>query len=209
MKKTLFMWMVLAIFIFAGCDNSINDNNSQFDQDDLSGLAVISELAEKSLDKLQSDTTDAGAVCAVAYLGWLDADYNDFSIYLKENGFIEQYPFLLNLSAENVVLHEGCEWYIVLPVDNNVSIKVNELIMDDSDDYLPDPGREMLSIKNGAAILLRGNISEIVPNLLLTVQRQDCQPVEYSPCLSMMDGSLCSDDNIYDFTPYQLLEQLR
>ena len=81
---------------------------------------------------------------------------------------------------DHAVLHEGGEIYAVIPVDDTVQLTVSDLVMDMSDDYVSDRGEDFLILQDVAPLLLRGNVSEIVPNLLI-IGEKDGQKVEYPP----------------------------
>lgn len=158
--------------------------------------------ADPVLVELQTNFSDYGALIGVAYLGYdvLPA-WEDVTAYLEANGFVELYPFLGEIDREQAVLLEGGELYLVIPADEDVTLTVSEYLMQD----VPEKGEDMLTLGGGKPLLLRGNISEIVPNLLITARTAGGEEMEYLPCLSGMDGSLVVEDRVYDFTPYDLV----
>lgn len=158
--------------------------------------AESSELAA-----LRAEIAGSGALIGVAYLGYAQLPtWADVCVYVEAGGYCNEFPFLLDVTEDHAVLHEGGEIYVVVPVDKRVSLTVSELLMDETD-YIPNRGKDLLTVTDGSPILLRGNLSEIVPNLLITAER-GTEGIEYSPCLSGMDGSLVSGEGVYDFTPY-------
>ena len=67
-------------------------------------------------------------------------------------------------------------------------------------------GDTLYSENEGLPILLRGNISDIFPNLSLMIEGQGGETVEYSPFLSLKDGMLWIESTlISDITPYEHL----
>jgi len=62
-------------------------------------------------------------------------------------------------------------------------------------------------VTDGRPLLLRGNVSEILPNLMLQAELAD-STLEYAPCLSLMDGSLTEAEGILDLSDYGFLLQL-
>lgn len=160
------------------------------------------------LTELRRSAADSGALIAVAYLGYAELPYfSDISVYLDANLYNEVYPFLGTIPEERLARQEGGELYAVVPVSADVKLTVYEYLMDETDDYIPDAGAELLTVSNGEPILLIGNVSDIVPNLFITAETSDGKLVEYAPCLSMKDGSLAEGEGVYNFTPTELLGQ--
>ena len=157
-----------------------------------------------SLKELREEIAAEGALIGVASLGYAELPgFSDVAVYVEANGFGDAWPFLLDVTEDHAVLQEGGEVYAVVPVDKGVTLTVSEFIMDDKSDA-PYRGKDLLTVNDGKPLLLRGNVSEIVPNLLITVQKGE-KTLEYTPCLSGMDGSLVVDEGVYDFTLYELL----
>lgn len=97
---------------------------------------------------------------------------------------------------------------MVQAYDTDITITVYEAIMNE-ETYELEKGAQLLCVDDGSLMLLRGNVSDIVPNLILTITTGDGQVIDYSPCMSLMDGSLCTELGIQDITPYELLEEMR
>jgi len=157
------------------------------------------------LTALQEEITKNGALFGVAYLGYADLPgWEDVCVYLEAGGFADEFPFLTGIDEDHAVLHEGGEVYVVVPAGDDVRLTVSDYVMDESNDYIPDRGEDLLETEDGKPLVLRGNVSEIVPNLLITAE-SGFEAFEYNPCLSGMDGTLVAEGGIYDFTPYELL----
>lgn len=159
------------------------------------------------LAELRREIVNNNALFGAAYLGYAELPgWHDVCVYVEANGYADKFPFLLSVMEDHAALQEGGEVYAIVPASKDVTLTVSEYIMDDSDDYIPDRGADLVTVTDGMPLLLRGNISEIVPNLRIIAQKKGSDAVlEYSPCLSGMDGSLVADVGIYDFTPYELL----
>lgn len=159
---------------------------------------------DSTLDALQKEIADSGALFGVAYLGYAELpNWMDVCVYVEANGFADAFPFLLGVMEDHAVLHEGGEVYAVVPAGKDISLTVSDFFMDD-DAYIPERGEDLLTVTDGKPLLLRGNVSEVVPNLLITAEKGS-KSVEYNPCISGMDGSLVVDEGVYDFTPYELV----
>jgi len=159
---------------------------------------------DPELAALQEELAGSGALFGVAYLGYAELPgWEDVCVYVEANGYADEFPFLLGVMEDHAVLHEGGEVYAVVPAGKDVSLTISEFLMDE-DDYIPDRGEDLLTVTDGKPLLLRGNVSEIVPNLLITAEKGS-KSVEYNPCISGMDGSLVVDECVYDFTTYDLV----
>lgn len=161
------------------------------------------DLDDSSLTALRTEIASHDALFGVAYLGYAELPHwADICVYLEAHGLTDSFPFLSALREDHAVLQEGGEIYAVVP-GKDVSLTISEFGMDEDDD-IPHRGKDLLRVTDGIPLLLRGNISEIVPNLLITAEHGS-QSLEYSPCLSGMDGSLVTEAGVYDFTPYDRL----
>jgi len=160
---------------------------------------------EPVLAELREAIADSGALFGVAYLGYAELPtFEDIAVYVEANGFCEAFPFLLDVTEDRAVLQEGGEVYVVVPAAADITITVSEFLMPE-DAYIPERGEDLLQISDGRPLLLRGNVSEIVSNLLITAEGKDGQSVTCNPCISGMDGSLVPEEGVYDFTVYEML----
>ena len=150
--------------------------------------------------KLQQD----GALCAVAYVGYNGGSFAEIQQGFENDGLIEALPILAEIPEENFISVEGSELYLVIPRDD-VGICVSEQFFDEETAELS------YSITRSGyetdALLLRGNISDIFPNLSILIEGQGGETIEYSPSLSLMDGTLLVETSlICDLTPYEALK---
>jgi len=53
---------------------------------------------------------------------------------------------------------------------------------------------------------MRGNVSEIMPNLIITMQKANGEVCKYSPALSMLDSGIQVSEGVIDITCYGCLE---
>ncbi|MBQ3104926.1 MAG: hypothetical protein IJC59_03570 [Lachnospiraceae bacterium] len=163
------------------------------------GGAEAPELAA-----LREEIAESGALLGVAYLGYAELPgWEDVCVYVEANGYADEFPFLTGVMEDHAVLHEGGEMYLVVPANEDVSLTVSDYFLGE-DAYIPEQGEDLLTVTDGKPLLLRGNVSEIVPNLLIRAEKGS-KSVIYNPCISGMDGSLLSEDGVYDFTPYELV----
>lgn len=197
-------WLAIAmagILLLSGCGNK---NETQPDKP--TKQPTVSQPAADSaqLAALRAEIKDSGALMGVAYLGYAELPYfEDVTVYLEANGFGDRYPFLYEIPEERIVRQEGCEIYAVVPASADVKLTAWEYGMDDAA-ASPEPGEELLQSSDGQPILLMGNISDIVPNLLVRAEEKGGLTADYAPCLSLEDGFLNSGEGVYDFTPIEL-----
>ena len=93
--------------------------------------------------------------------------------------------------------------YAIVPADNQVTITVCKCEF--GEEYLPYDGEEL--IEANEPILVRGNISDTIPNLYV-IAKKGSEKVCYTPVQSGMDGRLeNSETKVYDFTPYDKMTE--
>ena len=82
------------------------------------------------LEAFREEMADTPYVFAVAYMGDTYADEKDYSALLQElsPSVCRQYPFLLDITEENIV-DLGCgEVYCVIPIDPNTYVSINRAV---------------------------------------------------------------------------------
>lgn len=180
MKRVLTLLLAASILVLAGCG---------------SGPA-----AEKTdpLALLRQEIADSGSQCGVAYLGAMPDD-GDVTAWLAENGWTQTFPFLKDLKERQVVTQPGNEVYCIVPAaeDARVTVQAFDPLYDVQD------GEVLYEAADGAPVCLRGNVSDIMSNLSVTVETADGRVV-YQPSLSLMDGTvniIAAEGSVYDFTP--------
>lgn len=145
---------------------------------------------------------------AVAYLGYFDQEFEDLGAYLEEKGFLEEYPFIADIPYANYIMLEGDELYCIVPADEDANIRVYEWVIDESNDYEGAPGRLVYENHCGVPFLLKGNMSDTMPNMMIEITDSTRGTLEYVPFVSMMDGTLekpLTVPTIMDITPYEAM----
>ena len=164
------------------------------------GGAPVKKSAEQdTLALLRQEIADSGSQCGVAYLGYMQ-DGDDVPAWLVDNGWTQTFPFLSDLTETQVVTQEGGEVYCIVPAEKNAHVTVEAYDAFNETDPLGDV---LYDSTDGAPICLRGNVSEIMGNLRVTVDTAAGQAV-YFPSLSLRDGSvstLTEKGSVYNFTP--------
>ena len=154
---------------------------------------------QDALTLLRQEIADSGSLCGVAYLGNMPQDA-DMQTWLADNGWTQTFPFLTGLTAEQVVTQDGGEVYCIVPADENAHVTVQAY---DALDEASPFGDTLYDSQDGAPICLRGNVSDIMSNLAVTVTSETGVTV-YRPALSLRDGTLntiADKGSVYDFTP--------
>ena len=196
MKKCILLLLAfLLIFGMAGCKEAPENNG-----EDIKGQ-TLPEEGEDALIKLQAEISADGKLMGVAYLGFIDYEAEFDLDEFKKEEHVKALEFIENINEYSD--NEGYRIYAIVPSDNEVTITVSRCEFDE--EYMPYAGEEL--IKANGPVLVRGNISDTIPNLYVTAQKGDLV-VEYTPVQSGMDGRLDNgEDKVYDFTPYDKMAE--
>ena len=173
-----------------------NDENKENEENKEQNDPVEIKVDSPELSELRKEILDKDAVLGVAYLGYNAGTFSDVKTYLEEISLYEAYPFVKDMELDSYCVTGGDEHYLVVPADKDASLKVY-VGVPNYETYTVDKGELVCETTDGAPIIIRGNESEIVPNIVVV-----CNDIEYSPYLSGEDGRLVENDVIYDFSPY-------
>ena len=155
----------------------------------------------KDLTELKDRIKADGKLIGVAYLGWIEGDAETAKTELAKLDYIEDISFIKDI--EKYAENEGYRMYAIVPADNQVTITVCKCEF--GEEYLPYDGEEL--IEANEPILVRGNISDTIPNLYV-IAKKGSEKVCYTPVQSGMDGRLeNSETKVYDFTPYDKMTE--
>ncbi len=160
---------------------------------------------ESDLERVRRQITENGDICAVGYLGYFDGTYEELGDYFYYLGILQEYDFLIDVDKEHFIDQEGYELYLVVQKAEESSLIINDYALNEIEPVEAGPGAELGRFFDGQPVLLRGNISEVIPNLYFEAENPDGTFIAYNPSLSLRDGSLASLDGIYDLTPYEPL----
>lgn len=191
MKKILIL-LIATVLLFSSC--SKRPDRAEFDNEKVKELKQV--------------ITAEDLLCGVAYLGYMDGTFEDVIGYLQEQKYYSELSFLKDISLDRFASNDGGELYCVIPASSDVSITVRDVKLDSEDSSLM-AGAKLISISDGSPILIKGNMSEIVPNLLIE-SVSDEETVIFSPFLSLENGKMANADNrFFDFSPYDLMEHFK
>ena len=163
----------------------------------------IADTEDPSLTRLREEIDATGNLMGAAFLGTLSEGGQEAYDELVSD-WLDAWPFLADLDWEDAAVASGMEVYCVVPRDPGSVVTVTEWIIDESNGYQGEAGQTLCETNTGAPVLMMGNISDIMPNLRVTVTAPNGQSLSYSPCLSLCDGTLDRgpDEGVYDFSIY-------
>ena len=151
------------------------------------------EAPASDLPELRRRAQADGALCAAASLNY--APTYDEAVVQK------LYPFLADIPPENCVVAEGDELYLIVPCEG-VTARVYTYNFDWEGDGSYTRG-DLLAQFDSEPFTLRCNFSDIVTNTLIVFTAEDGRTLEYSPSISLKDGTLVVPrSGVYDFSRY-------
>lgn len=206
MKKIAGILLLSLVFLLSACGETPSESENQ-PADEVETEAAETETDEAppeedpSLTRLREQTETTGNLMAVAFLGTLSEGGQEAYDELIEP-LLESSPFLADLEWKKAAAASGMEVYCVVPRDPDSHVTVTEWVIDENGEG--KAGEKLYDSDTGEPVLLMGNVSDIMPNLMVTVTAADGETLSYSPCLSLKDGLLerGGTEGVYDFTVY-------
>lgn len=171
-------------------------------------LTSCSTLKEENpyLKNIRDQVQGAGKLFGVAYLGNVEGDFEAIGEYFSGQEYRKVYPFIQDVRESHFVEIEGNELYCVVPADGDVTITVSQVELNEKISQL-QPTKELATYTDGQPVLIRGNISETIPNLMFLAKKGDVV-TSYVPHLSLKNGVLENQEQLmYDFSPYELMDR--
>ena len=158
------------------------------------------ETEDDTLKSLRKTIADSGCQMGVAFLGTMDEGDTNVLQWLQDSGSVERFPFLAGITANEVVTQPGNEMYCIVPADDGTTVTVRTY---DPLSSVTPVGQVLYEKTEGTPVCLRGNASDIMPNLEVTVSGENGEAV-YQPFISLKDGTVSTETtegSVYDFTP--------
>ncbi len=155
------------------------------------------------------------APVGVRYLGFVSYDSNDFEVsqsyyqeLLEKTNTNNEFSLQGDVGAVKfVTTGNGTELYLIIPVDEKIGIEVFKAEVD-ADTATLKKGESVYK-GDGSPFLLKCNVSEIMPDVIIAITDENGDTFEWSPSISGMDGSVmvknAAGKNIKDFTDYKNL----
>ena len=206
-KKIIVVLLIVGMLLVGCADNGQSPSVPQSDQ--TQSAVEDADSVRDAYSELQKKVSDSGKMLGVAYLGYYDTDTVGAIEMMKIEEFWDDYAFLEELvdTPQRCALMEGCEWYAVIPAGDHISLEALEYTFNWEAEFIPGvnpaPGWGLAS---GSPLLLRCNISDIIPNILVRAS-DGSTTIEYDPCLSLENGRLSNYDGLVcDLTPYEQMD---
>lgn len=97
---------------------------------------------------------------------------------------------------ENFLLYEtnGEELYFIVPIQKNVTMNIYSAVMEEADIV-----KDKLIASTNKPFILKCNVSDIIPNIIIEIKQNNIV-YEYSPSISLKDGSLYVNEHVLDVT---------
>ena len=203
MKKiTVIALAVLCMLLLASCGGGGEDPTTTVPSTKETTTEPVTESeSAKALAEFRKHMKDENYICGVAYLGYYPEEIGNIIEDLQYKGIYEKHSFLNEIKRKDFHSLEGSEFYAVIPAEG-VKIAVNEYTFDE--DANGSVVRN-LAESSETPVFIRGNISDIMPNIQVVITTDDGKTQEYYPSLSLENGYLSKGQQIYDFTPYDLI----
>ena len=162
-------------------------------------------LFNEGLDEIRLAMEPSAAIAAVIHLGFTDYGPEDAEFFhdLDNQAALLKYPFILETPLDHYSRNDGSEVFCIVPADPDAHVEV----------YFWDGGNDVLgdlvyTRDSGDPIILQGNISDILPNLAVTIVDSYGNTLyQYHPQTSLRDGKVITprgDDDpvVLDMTGY-------
>lgn len=202
MKKiTVIALAVLCMLMLASCGGGEEPTATVPSTKETTTEPVTESESAKALAEFRRYIKDENYICGVAYLGYYPEEIGNIIEDLQYKGIYEKYSFLNEIKRKDFHSLEGSEFYAVVPAVG-VKIAVNEYAFDEEAN---GSVVRNLSESSETPVFIRGNISDIMPNIQVVITTDDGKTQEYYPSLSLENGTLSKGQQIYDFTPYDLI----
>ena len=150
--------------------------------------------AQESLDAIRQEMEPSGAIAAVFFLGIHEGEPLDETFYTAPDraGYFEGRSFMKEIPLDRYVSTDGMEVYCIVPADPKASVVVTEW---DEAGEKPVEGKVLYEGSTGEPLFVQGNVSDIMPNLSITVVDSHGNVLDkYHPHISMKDGSVALPD---------------
>ncbi len=203
MKKIMVIAMVLlSLLLLASCGGGDENPTTTVPTTESTTEPVTESESQKALSEFQKHMKDEGYLCGVAYLGYYSEDIGVIIEDLKYKGIYDIHNFLDEIKRKDFHSLEGSEFYAVVPAEG-VNITMNEYGF--NEEGIGYAIKEIVKITDGTPVFIRGNISDIMPNIQLIITDENGTEKEYLPSMSLENGLLSKGQQIYDFSPYDLI----
>ena len=199
MKRTLILLLTLMLMLLTACGVQANTApvpdgaESPVPQEPLADEQE-QESDSAALSALRLEASELNCPCAMACLS-LETDEASLSAVI--DALRDRYPFLSSAYCADA---GGEEAYVIVPTDPAAQTSLYCCALNDSGEIVLDD-TAFGNAADGSIVLLRCNVSDILPNTLVRIADSNGAVFEFSPFLSLDDGHIHLD-GVYDFTAY-------
>ncbi len=181
------------MFCLSACDiresaNTQKDGKTEVIKEQQKGDSSTDDIDEDTVSPFYvfADKNDDN-LAAMFYMGNGNAEQN-----MNFTSFVQKYSFDKN-NFLIVSEKDNCEWYAIIPKYIGTSITVERVQLNEDSGNLEVTEKIVDTEK---PILLCCNESDIIPSAKVTITYKD-KTIEFNPCLSMEDGKLAKQEQIY------------
>lgn len=137
----------------------------------------------------------------IAFLGYYEHGYDELNEYFTS---IDIDAFIKDIDQKHYIETAGDELYCIVTQSETAEITVYESILDENAETMLKKGKQLYHSSDGQPIIVKGNLSDLYPDLWITV-KEDATSVDYHPYIDLMTGKVSQPVNgptLYDFTQY-------
>lgn len=187
--KRLLLFLIIAVLVLSGCSG----NKSNKDVADI--------VENKDVVEVKTTLTENERLFGIAFLGNIEGNFKAVKEELKDKKFYSEFTFVDEIEKDRFFENEGYEVYAIVPLDDSVTITVSKYEFDENFKFTT--GEEIAKISDGKPFIIRGNIADFIPNMIIKAEKDD-RVTEYTPVLSGEDGKLhVMNNEVYDFSIYE------
>lgn len=180
-------------------DRSARDTSGAEMQKTISGGAWMTAAGKSALAEDREYVNQLNAAAGVYFV--------DYTADFMGTGRQEQvkilFPYLENLPADHRIECDGDEWYVIVPASEDWTITINSSTWD-GNTFENVKGEELARVSDGLPFLLRCNVSDLHPNVVLTATNRS-RSVSWYPEYNLYAGEVFGNedfvtlDSINDF----------
>jgi hypothetical protein len=180
MKKYFSLLIMCSVLLFA-CGNSSNKNKNSNPTIGDNEVVVSNEQNSNKINWQEGD------VIAVAFLGYFN-DFESFTNTVAYEQYCKIYPQLKGIKGF-AVNQPGDETYLIIARNPNADITVSNYdILNLDNTQILFKNEDGVTGENVSAFLIKGNVSDATPNMMITCVDNGNILSEYSPCLNLHQG---------------------
>ena len=158
----------------------------------------------EGLDEFRNSLVPSDAIAGIISMGYHEGEPLDEAFWADDalQTYWLEWPFLLEIPAERYASADGNQVFAIVPADPAAKVTVTAW-----DANTETAGDVLYESDQGDAFFVRGNVSDIMPNLSVTIEDSRGNILsEYHPFISMKDGKVSVGDTsdlvIIDKTRY-------